>query len=60
VETIIELININPNITQKDLMDKLKLSRTGVEWHIKKLKESGKLIRKGNSRGKGGYWKINL
>ena len=58
VETIIQLIKDNPQITQTDLMRQLNLSRRGVEWHIKKLKESDKIVRHGTSRGKGGYWLV--
>ena len=39
-------------------MQKLKLTRRGVEWNIMKLKEKGLIIRRGPSRGEGGYWEI--
>jgi ATP-dependent DNA helicase RecG len=49
VETLIQLIKQNPRITQSKLMNKLTLSRRGVEWHIKKIKEKGILTRKGST-----------
>jgi ATP-dependent DNA helicase RecG len=58
VETLLQLIRLNPEITQNELMIKLKLSRRGVEWHIKNLKDKGVLERYGSQRGKGGYWVI--
>jgi ATP-dependent DNA helicase RecG len=54
VETLLQLIILNPEITKNELMIKLKLSRRGVEWHIKNLKEKGVLERYGSQRGKGG------
>lgn len=58
VETILKLIEKNPSITQQQMMQKLKLTRRGVEWNMKKLKEKGLIIRRGPSRGEGGYWEI--
>jgi len=59
VETLIKLLRQNPRMTQSELMNILSLSRRGVEWNIKKLKEKGVLTRKGTSRGEGGYWEVN-
>ena len=58
VETILKLIENDPSITQQQIMQKLKLTRRGVEWNIMKLKEKGVIIRRGPSRGEGGYWEI--
>ena len=59
VETLIQLLKQNPRMTQSELMNKLSLSRRGVEWHIKRLKQKGILTRKGSTRGEGGYWDVN-
>ena len=40
------------------LQEQLKLSRRGIEWQIKRLKEKGILERIGPT--KGGYWKIKV
>gem|GEM_PF-1524867 len=58
VEILIRTIRQNPQITQSQLMDKLKLSRRGVEWYIKNMKEKGLLKRHGTQRGKGGHWEV--
>ena len=58
METLLNLIKQNPTITQAQLMDKLSLTRRGVEWQIKSLKNKGLIIRVGATRGAGGYWKI--
>ncbi len=56
VEKIIQLILANPSISARELEEETGLTRRGVEWNIKKLKEDGKLERVGPD--KGGYWKI--
>jgi len=58
VERILKLIENNPSITQQQLIEKLNLTRRGVEWNIKKLKEKGLIIRRGPTRGEGGYWEV--
>jgi len=55
VEKILSLIIKNQQITQKELITKTGLSRCGVEWNLKKLKDENKLKRIGPD--KGGYWK---
>jgi ATP-dependent DNA helicase RecG len=57
VETILNLIKQNPEITQNELVAKLGLTRRGVELHIKSQKDKGLIVRIGSSRGPGGYWK---
>ncbi len=46
----------NPNITQKILVEKLKLSRPAITLNIKELKNIGYIERVGSD--KKGYWKI--
>jgi len=52
----LELIRVNPNITNQELADELELTVKGIEWQIKKLKEDGKLKRIGGA--KGGHWEV--
>jgi ATP-dependent DNA helicase RecG len=56
VERILVLIKDNPQITQKKLMVKTGLTRRGVEWNLKKLKEANRIRRIGPD--KGGHWEI--
>ena len=56
VEKILELITANPQITQKELMEKTGLTRRGVEWNLKKLKADSKIRRIGPD--KGGHWQV--
>ena len=56
VEKMIFLIKGNSNITQIELSKKMGLTRRGVEWNLKKLKEKGLLRRVGADRG--GFWEI--
>lgn len=46
VEKILNLIAVNPQITQKDLMFKTQLTRRGVEWNLKNLRDEKKIITK--------------
>ncbi len=54
VEKILTLIKENPQITQKNLMIKTGLTRRGVEWNLKKLKDAGRISR--IDPDKGGHW----
>lgn len=56
VEKILELIETDPFITQKDIVENTGLSRRGVEWNLTKLKEKGRIKRIGPD--KGGHWAI--
>ena len=56
VEKILVAIKENPHITQNQMAEKTGLSRRGIEWNLKKLKEQGLIKRVGADRG--GYWKI--
>ena len=57
VEKILELLKENPAITNNDIQKATGLSRRGVEWQIKNLKDKGVLERIGPD--KGGKWKVN-
>ena len=57
VEVILELLKGNPQITQKQIMDKTGLSRRGVEWNLKKLKDEGQIKR--IMPDKGGHWEVH-
>ena len=56
VEKIIEMMNGNPQVTIKELVELTGLSRRGVEWNIQQLKTNGLIERIGAD--KGGYWKV--
>ncbi|MGD9153835.1 MAG: winged helix-turn-helix domain-containing protein [Gammaproteobacteria bacterium] len=56
MEKILSLMKENPSITQKELIDKTGLTRRGVEWNIKKLKEEGFIRRVGSDRS--GHWEV--
>ena len=56
VEKILVLITANPQITQKELMDQTGLTRRGVEWNLRKLKDEGRIKRVGPD--KGGHWEV--
>ena len=54
---IINLIKLNPSITQKDISGNLKVSLVSVKRAIKQLVDSQKISRKNGKRN--GYWSIN-
>jgi ATP-dependent DNA helicase RecG len=54
---LIELIKKKPNAGLNELAEYLQLTRDGVRYHLKNLKQKGVLKRIGSSRE--GYWKIN-
>jgi ATP-dependent DNA helicase RecG len=56
VEIIFGLIKTSPQITQKEIMDKTGLTRRGVEWNLKKLRDEGRIRRVGPD--KGGHWEV--
>ena len=56
-ETIIGSIRNNPKITTKEIAAVCGITEDGVAYHIKKLKQMGKIIRIGGSRN-GGEWKV--
>ena len=53
---LLELLKINPNITQVELSNKLNVSRRTISTLLAHLKERGKIERVGSDRK--GYWKI--
>ncbi len=55
-EKILRLILDDPELSTEEMASTLGLSRKGVEWQIRKLKETGLLQRIGPD--KGGRWKI--
>lgn len=55
-EKIINLIKMNPNITQNEMAEKLGLTRDGISYNIKNLKDK-KIIKRIGSP-KTGTWKI--
>jgi len=57
VEKILGLIMTGPKITQRELMDKIGLTRRGIEWNLKKLKTQGRIRRIGPA--KGGHWEVS-
>ena len=57
-EKIINLIRKNPAITQVEMAKILNLTRDGISYNIKILKEKGIIERVGST--KNGSWKINV
>ena len=55
-EKILSLIKKNPSITQEQLAVELGITRDGVAYNMKKLKEQGKIGRIGST--KNGTWII--
>ena len=45
-----------PNVTTREMMDSLGLSRAGVEKIVKKLKQERRISRVGPD--KGGHWEV--
>ena len=56
-EKIINLIKKNPGITQVEMAKALDLTRDGISYNIKTLKEKGIIERIGST--KNGIWKVN-
>ena len=56
VEKILSAVENNPKITQNQLSEITGLTRRGVEWQLKQLKEKGLINRVGPD--KGGHWEI--
>lgn len=55
-EKIVSLIKQQPNITQEELAIQMGMTRDGIAYHIKSLKENGVIERIGST--KKGTWKI--
>ena len=56
-ETILKIISNNPKVTAKEIATVCGITEDGVAYHIKKLKQRGRLIRIGGTRN-GGEWKV--
>ncbi|MCI6839343.1 MAG: winged helix-turn-helix transcriptional regulator [Prevotella sp.] len=56
-ETIIDSIRNNPKITTKEIAAVCRITEDCVSYHIKKLKQMGKIVRVGGSRNRG-EWKV--
>lgn len=56
-EKILKLIKQNPNITQVEMAKQLGITRDGISYNIKILKDNGIIERVGST--KKGSWKIN-
>lgn len=55
-EKIMQLINDNPNITSREIAQKLNMARSGLMKHLQSLQKSGRIRRVGPQ--KGGYWEV--
>lgn len=55
-ERILDLIRQSPTITTAELAQSLGITAKGVEWQVRKLKDSGHLQRIGPA--KGGTWQV--
>lgn len=55
-EKIINLIKKNPSITQEEMAKAINLTRDGISYNMKVLKEKGIIERVGST--KNGIWKI--
>jgi ATP-dependent DNA helicase RecG len=55
-DKILGLIRVDPGISMETMALSLGLTRKGVEWQVRKLKQSGILRRAGPD--KGGHWEI--
>ena len=53
---ILALIQSDPRISQQELAAKLGITRDGVKYHLKKLREKGRLSHTGPTRG--GVWEV--
>lgn len=56
-ETIFKIISNNPKVTAKEIASVCGITEDGVAYHIKKLKQSGRILRIGGSRN-GGEWRV--
>ena len=57
MEKIIELLENNPQMSQRELAELTGLTQRGIEWNIIKLKKAGLLERIGPD--KGGNWEVS-
>lgn len=57
-ETILKMISKNPKITTREIAAACSITEDGAAYHIKKLKQNGRITRIGGARY-GGEWKVN-
>ena len=57
-ETILKMIRNNPRITTREIASACGMTEDGAAYHIKKLKQRGRITRVGGTRY-GGEWKVN-
>ncbi len=55
-EKIIAFVKEIPDISMKELADKIGISQKGIEWQMRKLKQEGILKRVGSD--KTGHWEV--
>lgn len=53
---ILVLLEAQPELTQQELAERVGLTRDGVKYHLRKLKEAGAVRRVGSSRA--GRWEV--
>jgi ATP-dependent DNA helicase RecG len=53
---ILQLLKENPELSRRELSDRLKINPSAVQKHIEKLKEKEFIVRVGPD--KGGHWKV--
>jgi ATP-dependent DNA helicase RecG len=56
-DKIIAILKSNPQVTQGEVAEKVKVSVPTVKRTMKMLSDSGRIVRKGGKRY--GYWKVN-
>jgi len=56
-QVILQYLTDSPTTTISQLVELTGLSTNGVKYHLRKLREAGKLVRHGAN--KGGYWEVN-
>ena len=56
-ETIFKIISNNPKVMVKEIASVCGITEDGVAYHIKRLKQSGRILRIGGSRN-GGEWRV--
>ena len=56
-DKIIAILKSNPQVTQGEVADKIKVSVPTVKRTMKMLSDSGRIVRKGGRRY--GYWDVN-
>ena len=55
-ERILALLAADPRMTRKQLAERLGITLDGIKYHMRRLKESGAIVRVGSSRA--GHWRV--